>query len=502
MRPPLKIRARALGFVFFLVLSASVASASQFGAMFLSEQAMVGIANWIDALPEYPAAPESALGLTGNASVLGHLHYTPELREQKPTGTCWIWSSTAVMSIDFDIQFGGNPVVQEGLSVQFLASNAWMVGSDLNRGGHAGLTKEFYDMIGYAVPSANTNAMWNMNADGTEIDESFGIRPAAWIHSGTAWNSANSTEINYPIEKIEENLITTFPHGNETVSKAQAIANIKQVLDEGRPVWFLYFLPTTADWDQFDEAWATQTEDTVMNLDYGKGHTWDEGGCGHAVVCVGYNDSDPNNRYWEILNTHGTAGGRRPNVVFRLSMDIDYNARFVGAQNGIDTMYNWVSMKTTFRPKGTTVANPKGVKSLVVGTNTGSKTASGSILVNSAGFEGEIAGIASANLVVNYKTFPCDSTTGTWKKTASLWQFKSKVRSTPSVTVTIDTRKKCWSASVLHADLNRVVNPGDGIRCKLEYKESAEDAQSMLLSGVASVYDMLPARTSATIKGP
>jgi len=45
----------------------------------------------------------------------------------------------------------------------------------------------------------------------------------------------------------------------------------------------------------------------------------------HAVACVGYDARDPNNRYWVMLNSWGTAEGRRPLGTFRMLMDLDYD---------------------------------------------------------------------------------------------------------------------------------------------------------------------------------
>ncbi|MBW2618559.1 MAG: hypothetical protein JRC92_06765, partial [Deltaproteobacteria bacterium] len=42
-------------------------------------------------------------------------------------------------------------------------------------------------------------------------------------------------------------------------------------------------------------------------------------------LCVGYDDTDPNNSYWIILNSWGTGPtGNRPNGLFRLSMNQNY----------------------------------------------------------------------------------------------------------------------------------------------------------------------------------
>ena len=47
------------------------------------------------------------------------------------------------------------------------------------------------------------------------------------------------------------------------------------------------------------------------------------GGC-HAVVIVGYNDDDPNNPYWIVLNSWGSNAGR-PNGFFRMKMNMNYD---------------------------------------------------------------------------------------------------------------------------------------------------------------------------------
>ena len=36
-------------------------------------------------------------------------------------------------------------------------------------------------------------------------------------------------------------------------------------------------------------------------------------GSGHAVVIVGYDETDADNPYWIVLNSWGTAEGKRPN---------------------------------------------------------------------------------------------------------------------------------------------------------------------------------------------
>jgi len=108
-------------------------------------------------------------------------------------------------------------------------------------------------------------------------------------------------------------------------SREAAIRNIKSALNQNRAVWFAFFVPSPAAWQQFTSFWLNQGESTTFALDSICAGTTSY--AGHAVLCVGYNDTDPNNRYWIMLNSWGTAGGRRPNGLFRINMDMEYNTR-------------------------------------------------------------------------------------------------------------------------------------------------------------------------------
>jgi len=100
-------------------------------------------------------------------------------------------------------------------------------------------------------------------------------------------------------------------------------------LNQGKAVWFGFFMATKPDWDNLFDFWINQGEGVTWNPDFSCGHTWNENeGGGHAVLCVGYNDDDPNNSYWIMVNSWGTAGGGRPNGIFRLDMDMNYNCTF------------------------------------------------------------------------------------------------------------------------------------------------------------------------------
>jgi hypothetical protein len=267
---------------------------------------------WIKAYEDAPRAYidealELSIPLTGSYSLLSHLDYVPAERNQGACGNCWAWAGTGVMEVALDVEES----IFDRLSVQYLNSCDGIGADYACCGGWLADLADFYTATGLvAVPWSNTNASW---ADGGR----------SCAHGSSLVSCASiSTSPNYPIDFIDEQTITT--HG---VGQATAIANIKNVLHQNRAVWFGFFMPTKADGDNFKSFWNNQGETVIWNPDFSCGHTWSQG-WGHAVLCVGYNDDDPNNRYWVIVNSWGTAGGGRPNGIFRLDMDMNYDCTF------------------------------------------------------------------------------------------------------------------------------------------------------------------------------
>lgn len=245
---------------------------------------------------------------TGSVSLLSHLEYDPVERDQGSCGNCWAWAGTGVLEIALDVQEG----VLDRLSMQYLNSKYnGGTGSDWACcGGWLEYLADFYASEGFTIPWSNTNASW---ADGAQTCDDGTTVP---------WQTI-STSPNYSITTCTAESITT--HG---VGQTEAINNIKNVLAQDKAIWFGYFLPTGDDWDQFFSFWNYQSEDVIWNPDYSCGHVWDSGGGGHAVLCVGYNDDDPENAYWIMVNSWGTAYGGRPNGIFHLDMDMDYDCYF------------------------------------------------------------------------------------------------------------------------------------------------------------------------------
>ena len=84
---------------------------------------------------------------------------------------------------------------------------------------------------------------------------------------------------------------------------------------------------TETDWNDFSDFWSNESEDALWNFNSRCDKEWVDGeGGGHAVLCVGYNDFDPDNSYWIMLNSWGETDGR-PNGLFRVAMDMDYDCK-------------------------------------------------------------------------------------------------------------------------------------------------------------------------------
>ena len=183
----------------------------------------------------------------------------------------------------------------------------------------------FYTDTGMTIPWSNDNAEWQ--DDGQTCGQSTSV-PAGTI----------STAPNYSIASINDVTIPT-----QTVTQAAAIANIKNILGQNRAVFFGFFLPTQDAWDDFTGFWSSNGETVVYQIDQFCGIP-DEYEGGHAVLCVGYDDSDPDNSYWIMLNSWGTAGGNRPNGLFRVDMDMDY-----GCSNpGGGYSFFWQTLNVSF----------------------------------------------------------------------------------------------------------------------------------------------------------
>jgi hypothetical protein len=244
-----------------------------------------------------------SLGFGTSMSLLSHLDYIPGERNQGSCGNCWVWAATGILEIAHSVQDN----VRDRLSIQFL--NSCKTDSYACCGGNLSWYTSWYAGQDRAVPWSNTNASY--------FDGSRGCSSSPAVSCGSI-----STNPDYPITSIQEQVI---PTRGGSITQDTAINNIKNILNQNKAVWFGFYLANQTDWNAFYNFWGNQTEDAVWNPDPYCDHTWDDySGGGHAVLVVGYNDevAEP---YWIVLNSWGTSGGNRPNGLFRMRMQMNYN---------------------------------------------------------------------------------------------------------------------------------------------------------------------------------
>ena len=223
----------------------------------------------------------------------------------------------------------------------------------------------WYDGQGLAIPWSNTNASYQ---DGSRRCSN---------HASSVSCGSIGTAPNYSITSIQAQVIQTMG-----VGQSAAIANIKNILNQNRGIYFGLHLADQTGWNAFQNFWGSHSESTLWNPDGYCGQTWVEGqGGGHGVLIVGYNDeaADPANRYWIALNSWGTAGGNRPNGIFLLPMYMNYDCKI--QESGFDWYSRefWtldVTFNSSVEPKpNLTPYKPLGWSDkIVVSTSTGTHT--------------------------------------------------------------------------------------------------------------------------------
>lgn len=252
--------------------------------------------------------------IRGSKSLLSHLNYIPEERDQGSCGSCWIWATTGCMEISLDVEEG----IFDRLSTQYMNS---CMDQNIYRfcceGGSSHYVVSFYSKNRKAIPWSNLNAFYQDGDNSCDTSCSF-----------------IETIPNYPIKYIEAKTIETHGVGND-----KAISNIKTALDQNIPVYFAFYLPTSAFWNSFFKFWFYNQENIVWNYPEGAEDShWKDGG-GHAVLCVGYNDVNPENSYWILVNSWGTAGNLRPNGIFRMNMNTNYDYKIKTSEGDIYSLY-------------------------------------------------------------------------------------------------------------------------------------------------------------------
>ena len=280
------------------------------------------------ASPKAVVVPETAALLAAaspkSLSLLSQLKYNASERDQGTCGNCWAWAGTGVMEIDYARQMKKS----DRFSVQFLDSN-FNGGCGSNAaccGGWLDDLASFYRIKKMIVPWSNANAHYQ---DGSRSCGSCSALPAYKI-------SANP---NYEVASISASRIDT-----QGLPSQEAIANIKGVLLQGKAIWFGFFLPDASSWNEFNQFWGGQPEAALWQPDSACGRIYSyQSGGGHAVLCLGYNDTDPNNRYWIMLNSWGDTPAR-PSGLFRVAMDMNYNCSYTG----LGYAFYWMTLDMSY----------------------------------------------------------------------------------------------------------------------------------------------------------
>jgi hypothetical protein len=321
------MRINAAVFVFFvmLVAYAQPPEETEYPLMHPDKETLN---KWIEA---YNSAPLTHIeerkgfmvpGPGGSADLLDHLEYNASERDQGGCGNCWAWAGTGCLEIALDIQES----IKDRLSTQYISS---CFATDACCGGLLSDVADFYNTTKKVIPWSNENASWQ-----------DGGRSCGGSTSVSC--SSISTTPNYPIAFAQEETVPTQGVGNAT-----AIANIKNVIDQGKAVWFGFFMARGSDWTALFNFWNNYDESAIWDPSYSCGYTWGAGGGGHAVLCVGYNDTDPNNSYWIMLNSWGTTAGR-PNGLFRVNMSIDYDCFYYDPSPVAYYSFYWQTLNVSF----------------------------------------------------------------------------------------------------------------------------------------------------------
>ena len=214
--------------------------------------------------------------------------------DQGQCGNCWVFGSTAAASINDGVA-SGSPQL---FSTQWFDSDYYATDSQSTcQGGDDSTFASWYNSHPSFIPWSNSNAGY---ADGA--GPSTPATPASSIGQSPS---------------VGVGTVTVTQIATANVSQAQAIANIKSVLDKHQPVTLSFFLPSQG-WTDFDSFWDSQTETTPWaSVDTYSGQTM---AGGHLVCVVGYDDT---NNSWLIQNSWGTTSGR-PDGTFELSQAMGY----------------------------------------------------------------------------------------------------------------------------------------------------------------------------------
>lgn len=267
----------------------------------------------------------------GNISLLENFTYVPAEWDQTGhvdthCGNCWVWADTGALQLDLARQMG----VHDTLSVQYFTSG-YHNGTGIWAccGGYPAWFADYYNQTKKVISVHNTNASF----------QDSGSLCEKGLSSQVPLNSIG-TDTSYTLNSVEAEMIETNSRYTDTeISRETAISAIKAAIHSGRGV-ILTFTPS--DWEPFMDFWNNETESDIYTPIFNQSPgSLNDGG--HAMLVVGYNDEDPLNRYWTVLNSWG-APENRPHGLLRFSMDLNYSLRHGDGVNALD----WYLLNATW----------------------------------------------------------------------------------------------------------------------------------------------------------
>ncbi|MEJ2746005.1 MAG: C1 family peptidase, partial [bacterium] len=118
------------------------------------------VKKWIKAYEKAPRAyirPSFIEAAKGAYSVLHHLDYIPDERNQECCGNCWAWAGTGCIEVALDVQEG----IFDRLSLQYLSScQLDEIGKSCCTAGNLNDVVDFYTATERVIPWDNIDPGW------------------------------------------------------------------------------------------------------------------------------------------------------------------------------------------------------------------------------------------------------------------------------------------------------------------------------------------------------